>query len=239
MPPSEKYIETRKLHPFFELIKKVARLAIWKNKITGLENIDNSAEAVFVCNHAGSYGPIIMGLCFPYKNKPWVDYRTMEKEFCRDQIENNFVKADLKLKRPLSKWLAAAIVPACLALMRSSMAIPVYNIPNKVFRTFNQTSAALQEGYNIIVFPESTELYTEFINNFHTGFVYIGREYFKRTGKVLRFYPVYVNPKDKIITIGKSTTYIPMFGFHIERDRISDYLKETINNMAVSQRKIH
>ena len=149
--------------------------------VIGIENITDSRGAIYVCNHAGSYGPLAMGIFFPLKFRPWVIYRAMTAGLCRKQLEDDLFGNCHTIFKPLCRFAAFIIEPACLWVMRKTKAIPVYRAKSKIFTTFSQSVQALEEGYNIVLFPEKDELeYHRHLKNFYSGFVHLARKYYKK-----------------------------------------------------------
>lgn len=201
--------------------------------IDGIENIAGNGGAIFVCNHAGSYGPLAMGLFFPLKFRPWVIYRAMTPGLCREQLEKDLFGNCHTIFKPLCRLAAFIIEPACLWVMRKIKAIPVYRGKNEIFTTFRQSCDALAEGYNIVLFPEKDELeYHRHLKDFYTGFVHLARKYYKENGKALLFYPVYIDKETRNITVGKPAVYDPYTVFKNERDRLANMIMEAIRQCA-------
>ena len=94
---------------------------------------------------------------------------------------------------------------------------------------------ALVEGYNIVLFPEKDELlYNRNLKDFYTGFVHLARKFHIRTGKVLPFYPVYIDKRTRSITVGKPVVYNPEAVFKSERERLANLLMEAIRKCSDS-----
>lgn len=197
--------------------------------VSGTENIAASGGAVFVCNHAGSYGPLAMGLYFRLKFRPWVIYRAMTPGLCRKQLEKDLFGDCLNVFKPFGRFAAFVIEPACLWVMCKIKAIPVYRGKNEIFTTFRQSCEALAEGYNIVIFPEKEELeYNRQLKDFYTGFVHLARKYYKENGKSILFYPVYIDKENRNIIISKPVVYDPSMVFKSERNRLAGMMMEAI-----------
>src|SRR5699024_3108133 len=88
------------------------------------------------------------------------------------------------------KLLSYAIAPLSVCIFNEARTIPVYH-NKRIVKTFKQTLARLGEGRNIIIFPEHDAPYDHILCDFQTGFVDVARAYYKQTGKVLSFVPMY------------------------------------------------
>lgn len=224
-------------HIVFNILKNLARLFIPKHNIIGIENVLAGTPGVFICNHVESYAPIVMELFFPLKFRPWVIYNNFYFKLCADYLEKDFISTELKLRRPFSRWLSYIIAPFCIQAMRSVEGIPVFRGKIIISETFDLSVAAIEKGYNIVIFPENkTKNYSENINDFDSGFVHLAKLYGTKTGKTLPFYPVFVDKAGKSITIGKSIEFPSISDFNKNRSWILAYLRDTINELAMKSR---
>ncbi len=225
--------KNRRHHPVLWTVKLILKLFYHRHAVIGSQLVEPALPAVFICNHLNSYAPIILSLYFPFPFSPWVHSYIMDRSACPAFLEKDFAVKSLKLRPPLSRWTAAALTPLVIHLMHSLDAIPVYKNSMKIRDTFNRSIDVLCRGDNIIIFPEDpNQKFTEFLNEFQTGFVHLAWQYHKTTGQQLRFYPVYVSQKTRTITIGRTIEYMPESGFHKERAHIAAYLRDTINDIA-------
>ena len=215
-------------------MRSIIKLFYRRPTIKGLDHVDQAEPAVFISNHLDTYGPIILELFFPLPFRPWVHANLVSPELCREHLEMNFTRKILKLKPPLSRWIASVIAPVCIGIMKSVDAIPVYRGQMKVRDTLNISVESLNHGKNIVIFPENpNQKYSEFLGDFHRGFVHLARQYAKRSGRQLRFYPVYVNKRDRTIEIGQPVIFDSSKNFRLERDHIISYLRDSINEIAM------
>lgn len=215
------------------MLRGILKLIYRRPAVNGLDHVVQTEPAVFISNHLDTYGPVILELYFPLPFRPWVHANLVSPELCREHLDMNFSRKILKLKPPLSSWLAATIAPICIGIMKAVDAIPVYRGQMKVRDTLNISVDSLIKGENIVIFPENpTQKYSEFLDDFHRGFVHLARQYSKKSGKQLRFYPVYVNKVARMIEIGQSVIFDSTKNFHLERDHIVHYLRDSINEIA-------
>lgn len=237
MPNPCKFEKRR--HPILNIIKKFGRLVFPTHTVISAENIDINSPAVYICNHSGAYGPVVMELFFPSNFRPWVIYNVTEKSLCKGHIANEFLKKEVKIKEPFNKWIASIIAPLCIRIMKSVEAIPVYKGKTKIFKTFSMSLESLMQGYDIVIFPENENIkFSKYISSFHNGFVHLARQYYREIGEKLNFYPVYANMKTKTITIGKPVTYSAKADFNSEKEYIANYLRNSIHEIASSQEEV-
>jgi oligogalacturonide transporter len=224
----------------FEFILRVWRGFYHEFNVKGTEKVIRSKPAVFVGNHAGTFGPVIIQIFFPFKLRPWVVSYVTSKEKCEEHLLNVFFKENLIIKAPWNKILAKIMANLCSWVMgsKAAQAIPVYRSDRMVIQTFRKSVEALEENYNIMLFPENSNTeFSENIRDFYTGFVTIAKKYYKETGKEVLFYPVYIDKDKHNVTIGDSTRYDSSKDFKEERDRIAHYLRDYIDNLANIQKQ--
>ncbi|MDD9149147.1 hypothetical protein OYT88_11345 [Sporolactobacillus sp. CQH2019] len=226
-------VQKKSSHPLFKSLKRVVRLFFRRRTLIGAENVRRDLPAVFVCNHLGSYAPIMMELFFPYPFRPWVTYHIVTKGKCADYLEAHFAQTELKLRRPFSRWAAAIIAPLCIHIVRATGAIPVYGGSLRITRTLEESLDAIKKGENLVIFPENEEKpFSPVIDDFDVGFIHLGKLSYQKTGNRLPFYPVFINKQKRSISIGCPIIYSPARSFHVERQRIKAYLQESISKMA-------
>jgi len=177
--------------------------------------------SVFVCNHLGSYGPVAVMLFFPVKAYPWIAHELVEKGACADYLEREFVEKELRLGRPLGRWLAKAIEPICVSLMRHLEAISVPNGGRLALQTIQRSAEYIAAGRNILVFPENeAKPLNGVICKFDSGFVEIAENVHDRTGDRLDFYPIGVNKRERTLSLGEPVSYVPENPPAVEKRRI-------------------
>jgi hypothetical protein len=215
------------------MFKTLLRLVYPRYTLEGTDKIYTGEPAVFICNHADSSGPISMELFFPRKFRPWVLSDTTSFKDCIDYVEKDFFIDELKMKRPLSRVLAIMIAPLCVSLMRSVGAIPVYRRSARALITFRQSVDSILSGYDIVIFPENKEKkFSEYINDFYCGFVFISKILSMETSINIKFYPVYIDKNKKVIEVGEPEFLNKEQYYDLEKVKIVNYLRNEINEMA-------
>jgi 1-acyl-sn-glycerol-3-phosphate acyltransferase len=226
-------MENKVRHPVIVSLKWLLRLFYHRHDIRGAELVEPGQPVVFVCNHAQSYGPIVMTLELPFRFRPWVQAAIVSRELCRDYLEADFIKKELGLPAPWSRWLASLLAPLCLRLMKGIEAIPVFKGQMRIRETIDLSIGALQAGWNLLIFPESpSEPFSSYINDFQTGFAYLSWRYYLVTGKLLRFHPVYIDRRKRQITIGPAILPKIDVRDRIDWKNLALSLRNTINQMA-------
>ena len=70
--------------------------------------------------------------------------------------------------------------------MKSVEGIPVFKGKTRIRETIDLSVEAIEQGYNLVIFPENpTRKFSEYINDFDTGFIHLAKSYYLKTGKKL------------------------------------------------------
>lgn len=217
---------------YYKFARKLARL-VCPRATTIYEEKPDDEPAVFVANHSNVSGPILMTLDFERKHSTWAISYACEKEKCGVYAYHDiFFGESRKVKwfwRILAKIMSVALPP----IMRYSDTIPVYH-DQRVLGTFKKSAAALADGRDLVIFAESPERYSEYVNKLQTGFVDVARTYYRETGKRLKFYPVYIEKHLKTIAVARPITYDPDMPMSACRGVICDFLLDGIDRLGRS-----
>lgn len=208
------------------------------HQLKGVENVrlQEDDPIVYLCNHGELYGPIAGMLYCPGFVRPWTI-----SELCGSTEEATaYVKrytlkkvdwAD-KTKQRVAKFLAKNT----LKLMQKVQSIPVFrHKPRELMTTFRKSVEALQQGANLLIFPEDPDTDPNSPGyksgrppELFRGFPMLAQVYYNRTGKRCRFVPVLCHKEGRTVSFGTEILYDPDNDPIAERDRIVD---ETYNQM--------
>ena len=98
-----------------------------------------------------------------------------------------------------------------------------------MLKTMELSVDALEKGENVLIMPDVDYVsQSENVGKLYTGFVHLGKFYFRRTGKPLLFVPMCVNKAKGLVRIGKGIAYDPAQPLPEERDRIAAYLQKEL-----------
>ena len=206
-------------------------------KVLGKENIDQSDEArVFLVNHYEIFGPVAMYLNFPIKNRIWIIDKMMNEADIEQQmglmIYNNFPKVPRWLKTCVIKLVKSFIVYIFVCRAKG---IPVSREnPRANIKAMEISCSEFEKGKAIILMPERWYV-KEGVGEFQTGFEYIAKYTYKKTKKIVTFYPVFVSQVDKKIYVEKPIRYNPENDPNSEKDRIITYCHDEM----VKSYKLH
>jgi len=225
-------LEHRKTSPLYKIIKQAVRLCYPKVQVIGAENLPKEPSLI-VANHAQMNGPIACELYFPGDHYTWCAGEMMHLGNVPEYAFRDFWSNKPKYTHWFYKLLSYAIAPLSVCIFNNANTIGVYR-DTRIVSTFKNTVKCLQQGANVIVFPEHDVKWNAIIYDFQDKFIDVAKLYYKRTGKKIAFVPMYIAPARKGMYIGKPVYFEPENQINSERTRICGYLKEEITQIATS-----
>lgn len=211
-------------------------------KVSGTENLrKKDYPSVFVSNHNFIYGPIAAVIYLPTYFRPWIHNVMLEEETARREISRSFSI----VLRIFGKRIGGAIIGfaarlTCWAL-NSFNPIPVVRGASRdVMSTFEKSIRALEEGDNILIFPEKPkrmvgsgdEVGEDVLRTFYTGFAHIAKMYHDRTGRALLFYPLYSDMTERAFRIGEPVAYDPSLEPHEGKRQLAEQLQKRVAELS-------
>ncbi len=197
-----------------------------RHKMVDLDHVktDPDNPIVFLGNHAEIYGPIASALCFPVPVRFWVISKMMfnTRDVRAYMYENTFSKKTY-LPVFVRKFLAWYLGWLSVNIMNALRAIPVYrDSPMKLRQTLRESVDALENGENLMIFPEHPEgkYVKSGISELSPGFLMLAEAWWKKSGKRLRIMPVFANREKRTFTFGNEIIYAPENGYANEQERI-------------------
>lgn len=227
---SKEILEVKKKPVLFKIIRWCVRLFYRKRSFEGIENIPDE-PAVFVGNHAQLHGPLTSELFFPSKKYIWCAGQMMNIKEVPAYAYKDFWSLKPKAVRWIYKIISYLIAPLCSYIFKHADTIAVYK-DERVMATFKQTVRGLEEGANIILFPEYEKEYNNIINDFQDKFIDVARLYYSKFKKELWFVPMYNAVKLKKVILGKPIKFDHNLDIETQRIEIAKYLKDEITRIA-------
>ena len=222
-------LTVRILCKLFQRLILRLRLRGWGN---AFRHLACAEPLICVSNHLGSYGPLSIISSLPLKVHPWVAHEVMELRKVASRLQREFTELELKLRPPLSVWLARLIGRICVFIMRDLRAIPVYASSRRIRDTLQRSLELLLKGKHILIFPENKDHpINEVLGDFSTGFLAMARLYYEKTRKTIRFLPVAVNQKVKGLRIGNPIRFDADLPFQQEKRRLKRELERSIYSL--------
>lgn len=215
---------------FYKILRFFVLIFYRKRKFTGIENVSVEEPVVFISNHCQLHSPLATELFFPFDKAIWCNGEMMNVREIPSYAYKDFWSNKPKGIRWFFKGLSYLIAPVGF-LFKSADAIPVYR-DLRITQTFKKSIEALNEGCNIVIFPEKAEGHNNIINDLNLYFVDLAKFYYKTTGKELSFVPMYNAHKLKTICFGKPIKFDSKDTIENQRTVICEYLKDEITSLA-------
>lgn len=217
--------------PFlYRTLSSVVRLFYKKRKFLNKENVPDQ-PCLFIGNHAQAHGPLTCELYFPFKKKIWSMGQMMKIKEVPAFAYKDFWSFKSRWTKWFYKILSYLIAPLSVYIFNRADTIGVFK-DTRIISTFKKTLKSIQEGDNIIIFPEYLKEHNEIVNDFHDKFIDIARMYYKKHGVCLSFVPMYNAATIKTVVFGKPITYNPNIEINEQRKIICDHIKDEITKMA-------
>jgi hypothetical protein len=214
------------------LITDILDMFLWDGELLGEEHLQEG-PGVLVSNHLGAIGPIGICCSIPVRLYPWIRMETVDEDLAPNYLRLDFVEKELKLKPPLSMWIAKAISKITIPIFHSMGVITTYRTLKDMGKTFSQSLSLLLEGKYLYIAPEDPALDPDPIDGirpFQRGFPHLGRLYAERTGRSLPFYPVTIHEEAGVVVVDEPLFYNPHNNPRKERKRLINLLATTIKH---------
>ena len=228
---TEKKKHNRGWH-FYRLIRWFVKLFYPVIKVNGKENMPQE-PSIYICNHCEMNGPIASQLYFPGKSYIWCASEMMDRKQVPAYAYKDFWEEKPKWTKWFYRVLSYVIAPLSECIFTNADCIPVYH-DTRIISTFRMTMNALEEGANIVVFPEYKQEYNEILCDFQDGVFDIARLYKAKTGKNVAFVPMYLSPELGSFNIGEAVYYDPNNDRNREKHRLKNEMMERITDIALS-----
>lgn len=214
----------------FKLIRGTVKIFYRRREFIGLENLP-SEPSLIIGNHAQMNGPLSCQIDFPTYKYIWCIGQMMKLKEVPQYAYNDFWSHKPKYIRWFFKLCSYLIAPISAYIFTKGDTIGVYK-DQRCIHTFKETVIRLNEGANVIIFPENSNEFNEIVNEFEEHFIDVARLYYKRYKKEVSFVPMYNAAKLKIVVFGKPIKYDSTLDIDEQRKMICEYLKNEITRIA-------
>ena len=225
-------MDEKKTTWIYRLIRFLVRLFSPHYRLEGTENLPEGPSMI-VGNHSQMFGPIAGELYTPGRHAVWCAGEMMNWSEVPPYAYRDFWSGKPKGFRWFYKILSYLITPLAVCVFNNAHTIPVYH-DNRLITTFRRSMEELEKGSRIVIFPECYEEHNHIVHAFQDKFVDLARFYYKKSGEMLQFVPVYVAPKLSVLTFGEPVRFDPSVPIAEERKRICNLLMDRITAIAVS-----
>ena len=225
-------LDDKKISLRYRIIRWLVWLFSPKYRLFGTENIPEG-ECIIAGNHCHMQGPIAGELYTPGIHDVWCAGEMMNRSEVAAYAYQDFWSGEPKAFRWFFKLLSHIITPLSVLVFNSAHTIAVYH-DARLKTTIRDTLARLQAGSRVVIFPEHYTKHNNIVYDFQQNFVDIARFYYKKTGKCLRFVPMYLSPELKSMYFGEAVEFDADTPISEERTRICNALMDRITQIAVS-----
>lgn len=217
---------------FYKFVKWLVWAFYPKFKVEGMENLPDE-PVIIVGNHSQTNGPVFSELHLPIPHQTWCQGEMMHLKETPEYMFNDFWGQKSRFSQPFYKALAYLLSPLAAFVFKNANTIAVYN-DARIMATFKASVRYLCEGESIVIFPEHDVKYNNIIYDFQDKFISLARLYYKKTGKALKFVPLYIARNLKTAYIGKPIEFCPESEKDAELCRIKQYLMDNVTLLASS-----
>lgn len=221
-------MEEKKTSVLYRCIKGIIRLCYPKTRVVGTLPDE---PCILVGNHAQMNGPIVAELYCPGPHDTWCAGQMMHLKDVPAYAFQDFWSQKPKWTHPGYKLLSYLIAPLSVCIFNNANTIGVYH-DTRIVGTFKTTVKRLQEGRNVVIFPEHDVKYNHIVYEFQDKFISVAKLYYKRTGKAVCFVPIYLAPKRRELHLGEPIRFDPETPIDQERIRICQALMDAVTALA-------
>lgn len=225
-------MKEKQVSPLYRAIKGLLRLLYPKFEVVGAEHLPQES-CIIVGNHSQMNGPIACELYFPIERYTWCNAEMLHLKEVPAYAYRDFWSQKPRRSRWFYKILSYIIAPIAAFVLSNANTIGVRH-DARILSTFRETMDCLASGASVVIFPEKDGEHEGLIYNFQDGFVDVARLYHRKTGRILRFVPLYIAPRLKRMYLGAPIAFRPESSPEEERRRISGYLRQEIAAIARS-----
>ena len=220
----------RILYPYFHCRVSIPR-----------ELQESGEPVVFIANHYNVFGPVSMVLSLPFVSRAWINEELIREDTAAESFRPGLKSLLPFLKEKHLDWLCQKVAKLAIRVLGRFGVIPVNRRqPSRLISTMRQSVAALEAGEHLLIFPETgdPEYSLTSVTPFYSGFATLGWLYYRKTGKILKFCPCYVDEQHHQIRLGETVSLRPETDPREETERVSEELNRRIREMAAESRGV-
>ena len=224
--------EEKKTSWIYKIICWLVGLFTPRYRVLGGENLPDG-PCVIVGNHSQMLGPIAGELHMPGKPWIWCAGEMMKWKEVHAYAYEDFWSGKPGTVRWFYRLLSYLITPLCVCVFNNARTVPVYH-DTRLITAYRPSIELLQQGRSLLIFPECYDEHNNIVHDFQDKFIDLARFYYRRSGKILSFVPVYNAPALHETLIGKPIPFDPSRPIEEERARLCAALKDAITALAAS-----
>ncbi len=225
-------------HNLYRFISMMIR-GFTSNMTTVWETEFDGQPAVFCPNHAGAFGPIEICARFPLREQlhPWMNAGMMNAKEVPAYVRQDYWWKPGSFWEPLLTrtlpYIAAAIIPP---ILRSVPGVPVYH-DMRVLKTFRKSIDYLRQGDSLVIFAEQPDGFQSHSTTLNSGFLQVAPMAYKQLDLTLKFYPVYIDYKNRVFRVAAPVAYDPQVSLAEQTPRIMEVIRAGIHPGIAAKKK--
>ena len=218
----------------FRIIFFFVKLFYRVPKVIYEEELSHDRPIVYIANHCKAHGPVAFYLLGKKNIRIWCTNEIMYWKTCPKYCYDIFLNGGAKPKafRWFYHLVSYIMTPLCIIVFRGAETIPVY-YDTRLVTTYNKTAQTINEGRDIVIFPETPPELNDYLNKFNIGFIDTARFMKKKTGKEVVFVPTYLAPSIKTLIVGKPIEYDYSKDVKEQRIELVEKLQNEITRLAM------
>lgn len=188
---------------------------------------------VYVCRHLNMHGPYTTLKWLPMELHPLIIHVFFDRESTVRHLTQYTFAARYGKKERRFSLAAHAIGRIVPPLIRSLQGVPVYRCGIQSVTTIRTGLKYLLKNESLIVYPDIdyTDGYDQ-ASRIYDGFLYLGEQYYKKTGKQLAFVPLMIDDKNRAIVAGDP---VRITNYRAEGAAAAEQLRLAINKTTDSE----
>lgn len=220
-----------KRKPFFNLVKIVLKPFMKKIKIVN-ENELLENGSIYLCNHVGARGPMVLEFNLPIDFKFWGTHEMNEGYKSRwNYLYKIYFHQKKKIPKPVSFVLATVLAPLMGGIYKGLQLISTYN-DHRLKTTIENSYSVIEKGQSIVVFPEDSSTgYHDVLSKYYAGFYIFAKQLFKKLDYNVKIYNMYYNKKKKVLLIDEFKTVKSLIDKNLSNDEIAEIFKNRANEL--------
>lgn len=221
--------------PLYLAIRQLVRFSTPLYSFQSVSEHAPRAGVVYVSRHRNLWGPVTILARYPVFLRTWAlsvffDRRTCYKHYVDYTFTQRFGLPSLA-----ARFFACPISFFVAELMKSGNMIPVHRGSKKIIRTLRESARCLEEGDDILVFPDVDYASSrQEINDLYSGFLAVEKYYNRKTGQHVSFVPLYADEKSRILKVGQAIRFCDQQSFSEQKEAVAERLRFALNELANS-----
>lgn len=208
---------------YFRFVRWLLKLLMPLKTVQPISELPGQ-PCVILCRHRNMRGPFYGIVRWGgEKVRTWIYHPFFSKDALYEQLYGYTLTKRLHYPDLLARfcaWFMSLIVPP---LIHSLGGIPVYRNDGRIRETFRLSLEQLEQGHNILIFPDIDYTSNEDVGEVYDGFFMLERMYHKKTGKHLPFVPALLDTSKKALTFGRPVCFGDE-SFATEKERVKEEL---------------